>query len=42
MRLEGDGAAGTKTVVKSRREAAKLFGLVRHHHGKLRALGSCV
>ncbi|KAJ7371615.1 hypothetical protein OS493_024292 [Desmophyllum pertusum] len=35
---DGD-AAGTKIVAKTRREAAKLYGLVLHHRGKLRALG---
>ena len=38
VRLDGD-AAGTKIVAKTRREAAKLYGLVLHHRGKLRALG---
>ena len=39
VRLDGDAAAGTKIVAKSRRGAAKLFGLVLHHRGKMRALG---
>ena len=39
VRLDGDAAAGTKIVAKSRREAAKLFGLVLHLRGKLRVLG---
>ena len=39
MRLDGDTAIGTKVVAKTRREAAKVYGLVLHHRGKLRALG---
>ena len=42
MRLDGDAASavvGMTIVSKTRREAAKLYGLVLYHHGLLRALG---
>ena len=42
MRLDGDAASavvGMTIVSKTRREAAKLYGLVLYHRGLLRALG---
>ena len=37
--MDGDGVLGAKIGAKTAREAAKLYGLILHHCGKLRALG---
>lgn len=39
VRQDGDAAVGTIVVAKTTREAAKLYGLILHHRGRLRALG---
>lgn len=39
MRQDGDTAVGTIVVARTKREAAKLYGLILHHRGRLRALG---
>ena len=39
MSVEEQGVFGAKIVAKTRREAAKLYGLILHDCGKLRALG---
>ena len=43
VKLNGDTAV-SKIVAKTRREAAKLYGLVLHHQGVLKPLGgqACV
>ena len=38
-RQDGDAAVGTIVVARSKREAAKLYGLILFHRGRLRALG---
>ena len=38
LSLEGDADYGENIVAKTRREAAKLHGLILHHYGKLRAI----
>ena len=39
VRQDRDAAVGTKLVARTKREAAKLYGLILHHRGRLRALG---
>ena len=39
VRQDGDAAVGTIVVARTKREAAKLYGLILHHRGRLRALG---
>ena len=39
MSVEEQGVSGAKIFAKTRRGAAKLYGLILHHCGKLRALG---
>ena len=39
MREDADAAIGTIVVARTKREAAKLYGLILHHCGRLRALG---
>ena len=39
MRQDEDAAVGTIVVARSKREAAKLYGSILYHRGRLRALG---